>query len=80
MCTATMTVYAQTELSVEDSSAIDRTPTKIILIEVTLDDEDPRIRKMALERVTDRSVFKQIALNDKDPEVRKLALARITDQ
>ena len=54
MCTTTMTIHAQNELSAEDSSAIDRTPPGIIFIEVTLYAEDPKIRKMALARITDQ--------------------------
>ena len=68
--TATVTVRAQSENTIEQSKVIDSEWHKM----------DPEFRKLAITRSTDQTVFKQVALEDKDPEVRRLAISRLTDQ
>ena len=54
MSTVTVTVRAQSEYTIEQSTFIDS----------ELYESNLEIRKLALTRITDQNVFKQIALED----------------
>ena len=47
---------------------------------VALNDEDPKIRKIATKKLTKQGDLAMVALNDEDPKIRKIATKKLTEE
>ncbi|WP_149915374.1 hypothetical protein [Sphingobacterium cavernae] len=53
---------------------------QIELGNIARNEEDPKLRKIAIKKITDQIELGNIARNEEDPKLRKIAIKKITDQ